>query len=241
MSASNQPSILAKNRLLAALPKHEYERLLPQFELVTLPLKQILYKPNEPIEYVYFLNHGVGSLINIMEDGTAVETATVGNEGMVGVPVFLETYTMPIEAIVQVPGAAMRMRADVFKALVTQGSLLHRLVQLYTQALINQIMQSAACNRLHLIEERCCRWLLMTRDRVESDEFTLTQEFLSDMLGVRRPSVSVVSGILQKQGLIRYSRGKITILDRQGLEAASCECYRVIKKEYERLLGGNGT
>lgn len=226
----------AKNRLLAALPTKEYERLLPYLENVSLPLKQVFYQPNEPIEYVYFLNHGVASLLTYMEDGAAVETATVGNEGMVGLPVFLETYTTPSQAIVQVPGNGVRMRADVFTTSVKQGSSLHRLMKRYTQALLSEVMYSAACNRLHSIEERCCRWLLMTRDRVESDEFPLTQEFLSQMLGVRRPSVSVVAGILQKAGLIRYSRGKITILDQEGLQDSSCECYKNIKREYDRLL-----
>jgi CRP-like cAMP-binding protein len=172
-----------------------------------------------------------------MEDGTVVELATVGNEGMVGLPVFLGGDTMPLKAFVQIPGDAMRMKADVFKDSVNQGSPLHGLLQRYTQALFNQVAQSTACNRVHSIEERCCRWLLMTRDRVESDGFPLTQEFLSQMLGVRRPSVSVVAAILQKAGLIRYSRGRITILDREGLEAAACECYAIIKQEFDRLLG----
>lgn len=236
MSVSEDPRILPKNRLLAALPREEYEHLLPNLENVSLTFKQSIYEPNLPIEYVYFPNHGVVSLLNLMEDGTAVEIATVGNEGMVGIPVFLGADTIPGKAFSQIPGTAMRMKADVFKEKVNQGNPLHNLLQRYTQALFNQVAQSVACNRLHSIEERCCRWLLMTRDRVESDEFPLTQEFLSLMLGVRRPSVSVVAAILQKAGLIRYSRGKITILDREGLEAATCECYRIVKDEFNRLL-----
>lgn len=237
MSAKD-PHNPSKNRLLTALPVEEYERLLPKLESVSLPVKQVLYEPNKPIEYVYFVNHGVISLLNIMEDGTIVEIATVGNEGMVGLPVFLGGDTIPCRAFVQLPGDAIRMKADVFKYLVNQGSPLHGLLQRYTQALFNQVAQSAACNRVHSIEERCSRWLLMTRDRVNSDDFPLTQEFLSQMLGVRRPSVSVVAAILQKAGLIRYSRGKITILDRLGLEASACECYAIIKQEFDRLLGG---
>ncbi|OWY64040.1 hypothetical protein B7486_49525 [cyanobacterium TDX16] len=172
-----------------------------------------------------------------MEDGGVVEAATVGNEGMVGLPVFLEADTIPSQAIVQIPGDALRMKADAFKAWVDQSQPLQNLLKRYTQVMFNSIMQTAACNRRHEIEQRCCRWLLMTHDRVGSDNFPLTQEFLAQMLGVRRPSVSVVASILQKAGLIRYSRGKIIILDRPGLESATCECYPVIKQEFDRLLG----
>lgn len=234
---SSVPGIAAKNRLLAALPLEEYERFLPNLETVSLPLKYVLYEPNKPIEHVYFPIHGVVSLVTIMEDGVAVEIATVGNEGMIGLPVFLGSEIIPMKAFSQIPGKGMRIKADVFKDLVNQGSPLHGLLQRYTQALFNQTAQSAACNRLHSIEERCCRWLLMIHDRVDSDEYLLTQEFLSQMLGVRRASVNVVASILQKARLIRYSRGRITILDRLGLEAASCECYARIKQEFDRLLG----
>lgn len=237
MFVSSVPGIAAKNRLLTALPLEEYERLLPNLETVSLPLKYVLYEPNEPIEHVYFPIHGVVSLVTIMEDGVAVEIATVGNEGMIGLPVFLGSEIIPMKAFSQIPGKGMRIKADVFKDLVNQGSPLHDLLQRYTQALFNQTAQSAACNRLHSIEERCCRWLLMIHDRVDSDEYLLTQEFLSQMLGVRRASVNMVASILQKARLIRYSRGRITILDRLGLEAASCECYARIKQEFDRLLG----
>lgn len=239
MSASTSPRNSIKNRLLAALPLEEYSRLLPNLETVPLEFKQVLYEPNQLIDYVYFPNHGVISVLNIMEDGQAVEVATVGNEGMIGLPVFLGADKSLQQAFAQIPGDAMRMRVDVFKDKVTPGSSLHHLLQRYTQVLFNQVAQSAACNRLHSIEERCSRWLLMTQDRVGKDQFPLTQEFLSQMLGVRRASVTVVSGILQKAGLIQYTRGKITILDRVGLEAASCECYSIIKAEYDHLLGSN--
>ena len=237
MSVSQDPPIPPKNRLLAALPLEEYERLLSKLETVSLTLKQVLYEPNVPIQHVYFLNHGVASVVNLMEDGTAVEIATVGNEGMLGIPVFLGVDKSPQQVFIQISGDGMRMKADVFKNEVNRGGPLQSLVQRYTQALFNQIAQSAACNRIHSIEERCCRWLLMTRDRVGSDQFLLTQEFLSQMLGVRRPSVSVVAAILQKAGLINYSRGRITILNREGLEASTCECYRIVQEEFERLLG----
>ena len=237
MPVSQDPLIPPKNRLLAALPLEEYERLLSNLETVSLTLKQVLYEPNVPIQHVYFLNHGVVSLVNIMEDGRVVEIATVGNEGMIGVPVFLGTDKTPHQSVVQIPGDAIKMKADVFKDSVSQGGSLQSLVQRYTQALFNQIAQSAACNRIHSIEERCCRWILMTHDRVGSDQFLLTQEFLCQILGVRRPSVSVVTAILQKAGLINYSRGRMTILDREGLEASTCECYRIVQAEFDRLLG----
>lgn len=176
-----------------------------------------------------------------MQNGEAVEVATVGNEGMVGLPVFLEAATIPGKAFAQIPGEAWRMSADTFKEQVSPGTPLHELLQRYTQALFNLISQSTACNRLHTVEERACRWLLMTHDRVGSDSFPLTQEFLAQMLGVRRPTVSTVASILQRAGFISYSRGKITILDREGLESASCECYEIIRAEFERLVGGNSS
>lgn len=237
MSESKLPPLPAKNRLLAALPVEEYEALFPHLEQVSLTYKQSIYQPNEPIEYVYFLSHDIISLVVSTEDGGVVEAATVGNEGMVGIPVFLEADTVPSVAIVQVPGDALRMKADAFRDWVARSQPFQYLLKRYTQVMFNSIMQTAACNRLHEIEQRCCRWLLMTHDRVESDKFSLTQEFLAQMLGVRRPSVSVVASILQKAEPIRYTRGKIAILDRSGLEAATCECYRVIKQEFDRLLG----
>lgn len=236
MSKSHNAS---ENRLLAALPKEEYERLVANMEAVFLELKHSVYEPNEPIEYVYFVKNGVVSLLNVMEDGKEVEVATVGNEGMVGLPVFLGAEKIPGRAFSQVPGDALRMKADVFKDKVTPGTRLHDLLQRYTQALFNQIAQGTACNTLHSVEERMCRWLLMTQDRVGKDDFPLTQEFLGQMLGVRRPTVSIAASILQKAGLIRYSRGGITILDREGLEDSSCECYAIIKGEFDRLVGGN--
>ncbi len=231
---SNNP---ISNKILAALPREEYERLVPNLETISLSFKQLIYQPNEPIEYVSFINRGVISVINVMQDGGALEVATVGNEGMVGIPVLLGADQVPAETFVQVPGEALRMKVDVFKSEVSPSSPLHTRLLRYTQTLINQIAQSAACNRLHSVEQRTCRWLLMTQDRVDSDEFPMTQEFLVLMLGVRRASVSEVAATVQKAGLIRYHRGKVTVLDRKGLEATSCECYEVVNKEYKRLLG----
>jgi len=225
------------NNLLAALPPEEYERLLPNLEPVSLSIKQVLYEPNRPIDYAYFINSGATSLLNLMQDGQTIEAATVGKEGMIGVPLLLGTTQIPLQVIVQIPGDGLQMKADVFKAEVYWGCPLHTLLLRYMQTLMNQISQTAACNRLHCVEARCCRWLLMTRDRMESDSFPLTQEFLSYMLGVRRASVSEVAATLQKSGLINYHRGQITIRDRKGLEAASCECYQSTQQEFMRLLG----
>lgn len=228
-----------KNQLLAALPPKEYSRLVAYMEVVPIEFKQEFYLPNQPIEYVYFLNDGVASMLTVMTDGLAIEVATVGNEGMVGLPVFLGVDRVPGECFMQVAGSGFKMRADAFKTHVTADSLLYNMLQRYTQALFNQIAQSAACNRLHSIEQRMCRWLLMTADRVDTNTFSLTQEFLSIMLGVNRSTVSLNASILQKAGLINYTRGQITILDRPGLENITCECYQVVKAEFDRLLNGN--
>jgi len=237
MSAYSSSRNPVGNHLLAALPQEEYQRLLPNLEPVSLAWKQVLYERNEPIEYAYFLNNAVASLLNLMQDGQTIEAATVGKEGMIGVPLLLGTNQIPLQVIVQIPGDGLRMKADVFKAEVYWGCPLHTLLLRYMQTLMNQISQTAACNRLHSVEARCCRWLLMTRDRVESDSFPQTQEFLSYMLGVRRASVSEVAATLQKSGLINYHRGQITIRDRKGLEAAACECYQSTQQEFKRLLG----
>jgi CRP-like cAMP-binding protein len=226
-----------ENRLLAALTSEVISRLLPHLETVSLSFKQVLYQPKKTIEYIYFPNQGVVSLLIILEDGTLAEVGLVGNEGMVGLSVFLEVQTTPFEAIVQVPGVAMRMRADVFTDFIGHGDSFDNLLRRYSHAQMLQFAQSAACIAHHSVEERCCRWLLMTRDRVNSDQFPITHEFLSQMLGVRRASVTVVAGMLQKAGLISYSRGRMTILDRHGLEDVSCECYRIVKDEEDLLTG----
>ena len=226
-----------QNQLLCALPQAEYDRFVPYLEFVTLPFKHVLYEPNQSVDYVYFLNHGVISMVTITEEGETVEAATIGNEGMAGIHVLLGVEQLSLQAISQVAGDGMRMRVEAFRREVTPETRLYELLLRYIQALISQLSQTVACNRLHSVEERCCRWLLMCHDRVPANEFFLTQELLSQMLGVRRASVSVVAAILQKAGLITYRRGRIRILDRQGLEAASCECYRVVKNEFDRLLG----
>lgn len=235
MSMSTSPQISGVNRLLAALPRKEYIRLLAHWERVPMDFKQVLYVPGEPIKYVYFPNKGIVSLLIIMSDSNAAEVGRVGNEGMAGLPVFLGVDTAPTQAIVQVPGDCMRMKADIFKASVNSSDTLHGLLQRYTHALFIQASQSVACKSHHSMQQRCCRWLLMTHERVETNQFPITHEFLSQMMGVRRASVSEVANVLQKAGLIRYSRGQLTIQDRLGLEFAACECYQKVKAEFDRL------
>jgi CRP-like cAMP-binding protein len=237
MSKPRRIHVPGKNRLLVGLPKEEYDRLRPNLEKVPLPLKEILYEANGPIAHVFFPLNGVVSLVIMMEGGFTLEVGTIGNEGMVGTPVFLGSESSPTRAISQVSGEALRMTAKVFQEEMMRAGPLYALVQRYTQAMINQISQSTVCNRRHSVEKRMCRWLLMSHDRVGTDEFLLTQEFLAQMLGVRRPTVTAVAGILQKAGLISYHRGSLIVLDRKGLEAASCECYEVVAKELDRLLG----
>ena len=231
------PDRPSANRLLAALPRAEYLRLLPHLQRVSLALGQSLYTAQTSIPYVWFIERGVVSVFRITQEGALIELAMIGHEGMVGLPVFLGSESTPSQALVQIPGTGLRMPTTVFRREVPAGSPLHDLLHRYTQAYINQVVQVMVCNRLHSIAQRCVRWLLLTHDRVDSDQFPLTQQFLAHMLGVRRASVGTVTGKLQKAGLIRYSRGVIPILDRPGLEAAACECYGIIKAEYDRLLG----
>jgi CRP-like cAMP-binding protein len=224
-----------ENRLLGALPKDDHDRLLPHLEKVSLPLREILYEANGSIAHVFFPLHGVVSLV-IMDGGFTLEVGIIGNEGLVGTPVFLGADRSPTRAIAQIPGDALRMEVKIFQSEMTRHGALHGLVQRYTQTMINQISQSIVCNHRHSVEKRMCRWLLMSHDRVGADEFPLTHEFLAQMLGVCRPTVTAVAGTLHKGGLISYHRGAITVLDRKGLEAASCECYAVVAKELSRLL-----
>lgn len=225
-----------KNRILAALPPDELERIQPFLQPVELRLRHVLIDPNRPIDHVYFVEEGIVSVLGVMEDGTAVETVTIGNEGMVGIPVFLGTDRMAAQAFTQVSGRALRLPSEVLRKELARGGVLGRLLGLYTQAMITLIAQNSACNRVHSTEQRCARWLLLTADRA-GDAFDLTQAFLSQMLGVRRATVTEIAGALQARGLIDYSRGRIAVTDRAGLEATTCECYRVIISEFDRLLG----
>ncbi len=205
-------------------------------KLVELPLGTSLYEPYVPLEHVYFPEDGVASLLTQLDDGIETEVATVGREGMVGLPAFFGVESVPGRAIWQVSGKALMLPTKELRRETRQGGALNDVLRLYAQGLFTQISQSASCNRRHEIVQRCSRWLLMTHDRVNGDEFELTHQFLSKMLGVRRAGVSVAAGILQKADLIKYSRGRITILDREGLEAISCECYRIVREELDRLL-----
>lgn len=225
-----------KNRLLAALPTEDYQRILPYLEAVDLPLKQVLYHYGDPIEYVYFPHQAIISLVTILEDGASVEVGIIGNEGMMGVEVFLGDAISNYEVIVQSADGGTRMAAAPFKAEFDRGGMLQRLMLSYMQALFFQVSQGAVCFRRHAIEERLARWLMMVSDRVDSNEMMLTQEFISQMLGTRRAGVTIAAGALQRAGLIRYRPGNIRILDRQNLEQATCECYGLINKVLERLL-----
>ncbi len=229
----NQPV----NRLLAALPKADYKRIMTQMERVLLENKQLAYDVDKPIEFVYFPLTGVFSLVTFMEDGEGVEVATIGNEGMIGLPLFLGVDRTSGKAFTQVPGNSLRMTAAAFKEQIRRQGPLTQTLQLYTQALMVQISQGMACNGRHSIRQRCARWLLMTHDRVGAETFPLSQEFLALMLGVRRAGVNKVATDLKQAGLIQYSRGMIRILNRKELEDTSCECYQVIRKEFDRLLG----
>lgn len=234
-----QASFPRVNHLLHSLPAEVYAHLQPFLEQVPLSFKKVLYEENVPISHVYFPLTGVCSMLTIMQDGTAIEVATVGNEGMIGLPIFLGGDTIPGQAIVQIPGDALRMSSAQFREAVKRQEPLRSQLERYTQALFVLVAQSAACNRVHDIAQRCARWLLMTQDRVGNDQFPLTQEFLSEILGVRRAGVSEVASELQREELIRYSRGAITILNRPGLEARTCECYWIVRKEFEQSIGWN--
>lgn len=219
------------NRLLAALPKDEYRRLLPNLESFPLVFGQAIYEPGDRIRHVYFPSSGIISLLAVVEDRATLEVGMVGREGIIGLPVFLGVKTSRDRAVVQGAGAAMRMEATAFRKECDNGDSLPRLLRRYTHSRLTQIGQGAACNLYHSIDERLARWLLMTRDRMGTDEFQLTQEFLANMLGVRREGVNKAAGGLQRRNLINYSRGTLITLNRVGLEAVACRCYGIIKKE----------
>ena len=225
------------NHLLATLAAGEYQRLLPNLEPVTLSLGEVIREPGGQQKYVYFPTTCIVSFLYTMEEGATVEVGLTGNDGVVGIALFLGGNTSPYRAIVQIAGAAFRMRLNVLQREFSRSSAFQFLLLRYTQALITQISQTAACNRLHSLEKRLCRWLLLCHDRVPSDEILMTQEYISNMLGGRRESVTVAAGHLQDAGLIQYSRGHIRILDRKGMEEFACECYRVEKGEVDRLMG----
>lgn len=224
------------NRLLAALPQAQWEIWLPNLERVSLPLGKVLYESGDVMRHVYFPTDAIVSLLYVMRSGASAEIAVVGNEGLVGVALFMGGGSTPSRAVVQSAGNAFRLRSDHMKTAFEAGGPVMHLLLRYTQALITQMAQTAVCNRHHSIDQQLCRWLLLSLDRLAGDELIMTQELIANMLGVRREGVTEGATRLQRAGVIRYARGHITILDRRALEQASCECYQVVKKEYDRLL-----
>lgn len=228
--------MLLKNQLLSTLANDEYARLLPYCEQVELPTGKVLFEINDTVRHVYFPLSGMVSLLAITEDGGTVEIAMVGNEGIVGLPAILRIHKNPYRVNVQVRGRAMKVKATAIQEEFNRRGRLQDVLLRYTYTLLAQISQSAVCNHFHTVEQRLSRWLLVTRDRVHSNEFPLTQEVISHMLGIPRTNVTMRAGALQKRQVIRYSRGKITITDPRGLEAAACECYRMVKEEISGFL-----
>ena len=224
------------NRLLAALPKKEYERLLPGLKRIPLNFGEVLYEPGDTIKHVYFPNDSIVSLLAALSERSTLEVGMVGNEGFDGLPIFMGVNVSQTRALVQGAGSAMRMTSAAVRHEANHLGALHRLLHRYSHSLLTQVSQSVACNRFHSVDARLARWLLMTRDRLGLDQFRLTQDFMSNMLGVRREGVNKAASALQAAKLIRYSRGMITILDRRRLEANSCECYAIIKAESDEYL-----
>ncbi len=225
-----------QNHLLAVLPAADYERLYPHLEQALMPLGQPLYESGSHLRYVYFPTTAIVSLLYVMEDGRSAEIAVVGNEGIVGVSLFMGGETTSSRAVVQSAGDAYRLKGRVLKQEFERAGPMQHLLLRYTQALLTQMAQTAVCNRHHSLDQQLCRWLLLSLDRLASDELTMTQELIANMLGVRREGVTEAAGNLQSAGLIHYRRGHITVLDRSGLEARVCECYHVVRKEFDRLL-----
>ncbi|MCU1265948.1 MAG: cyclic nucleotide-binding domain protein [Acidobacteria bacterium] len=224
------------NRLLAMLPRNEQEHLLPHLEPISFKLGQVVYESGGQQDHIYFPTTAIISLLYMMENGSSAEMGVAGNEGLVGIALFMGGDTVPNRAVVQSAGEALRMNTRVLQDEFARGGTFQRLLLRYTQALMTQMSQTAVCNRLHTVEQQLCRWLLLSRDRLDSDVLIMTQELIANMLGVRREGVTGAAQRLQENGLISYVRGRIQILDRKGLEATVCECYRVVKDEYDRLL-----
>jgi len=233
MSSPHSPK---QNHLLDALPAEDYARLLPDLELVPMPLGWVVYESGVHMDYVYFPTTSIVSLLYVTENGASAEIAITGNEGLIGISLFMGGESTPSRAVVQSEGHAYRLKEIVLKKEFALGGQLQHLALRYTQALITQMSQTAVCNRHHSVVQQLCRWLLLSMDRLAGNELKMTQDLISNMLGVRREGVTEAAGHLQAAGLIRYSRGKITVLDRPGLEQRVCECYAVVKKEFDRLL-----
>src|SRR5580692_2168503 len=236
IAVNSTPRSLMLNHLLTQLPMEEQQRWLPHLESVHMPLGEVMYEPGVTLTHVYFPTTALVSLLYVMEDGSSAEIAVVGNEGIVGISLFMGGGSTPSRAVVQSAGSGLRLHASMLKEEFDQnGPVLHLLLR-YTQALITQMAQTAVCNRHHSLDQQLCRWLLLSLDRLQGNELVMTQELIANMLGVRREGVTEAALNLQHAGLIRYVRGHITVLDRAGLEKRTCECYAVVKKEYDRLL-----
>ena len=233
MSSPHTPK---QNHLLDALPAEDYARLLPDLEPIAMPLGMALYESGVHMNYVYFPTTSIVSLLNVMENGASAEIAITGNEGLIGISLFMGGESTPSRAVVQSEGNGYRLGESILKREFAMGGVLQHLALRYTQALITQMSQTAVCNRHHSVDQQLCRWLLLSLDRLPGNELRMTQELIANMLGVRREGVTEAAGHLQADGLIHYSRGKIIVLDRPKLERRVCECYAVVKKEFERLL-----
>ena len=235
-AAQSPPNVAGTNHLLNLLPPADRDRLCSKMDRIQTRHGDLVYEPNKPISHIHFPLSGLISVVVEMEEGGIAEVGTIGNEGMTGVPVVLGADSTPNRAFYQIPGESMRISAGIFREQIVQARTLDNIMRLHAQGFLNQVSQSAACNRLHPVEQRLCRWILMSHDRVGKETIHLTQEFLAQMLGVRRASVSIVAATLQKAGFIRYRRGVIDVLNRPAIEEASCECYTVVRRAYERLL-----
>lgn len=225
------------NHLLAALPAEEFASLKPYLEPISLELGEVIYESGEQLEFVFFPTTAIVSLLYIMENGSTAEIGMTGNDGLVGVALFMGGMTTPNRAVVQSGGNAFRLPSKLLQSTFSTGGVFQSILLRYTQYLMTQISQTAVCNRLHSVEQQLCRWLLINHDLLQSNKLVMTHELIANMLGVRREGVSIAAANLQRNGLIKYSRGTITMLDRDSLESEVCECYRVVKKEYDRLLG----
>jgi CRP-like cAMP-binding protein len=225
------------NHLIAALPADEFIRLKPNLEPVSLALGEVIYESGEQLEYIYFPTTAIISLLYIMENGSTAEIGMAGNDGLVGIALYMGGSTTPSRAVVQSAGNAFRMPSRALKDEFSRGGVFQKILLRYTQSLMTQISQTAVCNRLHTVEQQLCRWLLINHDLLQTNKLIMTHDLIANMLGVRREGVSIAAGNLQKKGLIKYVRGTITMLNRDALELAACECYRVVKDEYDRLLG----
>lgn len=237
MTKSKHTDSALMNHLLAALPDDEFVHLKPHLEPVSLQLGQVIYESGEQLEYVYFPTTAIISLLYIMENGSTAEIGMAGNDGMVGIALFMGGSTTPNRAVVQSAGNAFKLKSKALKFEFHLSGEFQNILLRYTQYLMTQISQTAVCNRLHSVEQHLCRWLLINHDLLQTNKLIMTHDLIANMLGVRREGVSIAAGHLQERKLIKYSRGTITILDRQSLEAAACECYQVVKEEYDRLLG----